>query len=626
SAKLQSRPDDTPVAFFTTVTAPEDTPVDGRAVVASRPERATSYRIIAGPQSALLHSFDTSTGVFRILPDTNFFGRVSFRFEATSDGISHDLVSNDADVDIDFTAVPDPPVVVAPFVTLSENATVSFAPAQDPDGDSLTYTIVTPPLHGIAVVNDQVIAYTPETGFTGSDSLTYKVSDGTTTVGPALVEIFVGPVDDIPVVHDQDLEVTSGSATRVVLDVIDPDSPNIEYWWDDFPTFGDFRGSGSNYVYVPHPGVQQATEDVHFRVFDGLSTSQTATLHITISPGSHPCTLLTGSEVTAVYPELTIGDKLYFRAVLPPTPQQFVMVTDGTQFDATIVQFADSDTFGFDNNVGGNRRTTFFNVQSTTFFTTSTNTYASRLFAQTNLGTAQVVNDIPAPATNLAAEPAVGDAYVEGSAAYLPIHWPTTTGQYVCQLWKIDSLTSQTSLFKTFPEANSPCSGLWNMAGEQYMFVGANLYKFSGLQSAPVLVADLGNALPEPWMVEAGGKLFFQTRTAVGLETQIDLWVTDGTTNGTKVVKQLEMASLEFDVFSPVAFLNKLYFAHRKSLWMSDGTDAGTQIVATMPVGSAVGNGAIGKITVGNGKLFFLANSDAAGREPWVSDGTTAGT
>ena len=62
----------------------------------------------------------------------------------------------------------------------------------DPNGDSLTVTSVTAPLHGTAVLNtDGTITYTPVTSYTGADSFTYAVSDGHGGTATASVAISV---------------------------------------------------------------------------------------------------------------------------------------------------------------------------------------------------------------------------------------------------------------------------------------------------------------------------------------------------------------------------------------------------------------------------------------------------
>ncbi len=63
----------------------------------------------------------------------------------------------------------------------------------DPNGDALMITIDGPPSHGTAAVNNGKIVYTPNAGFTGTDSFTYIVSDGKGGTATATVTITVTP-------------------------------------------------------------------------------------------------------------------------------------------------------------------------------------------------------------------------------------------------------------------------------------------------------------------------------------------------------------------------------------------------------------------------------------------------
>lgn len=75
----------------------------------------------------------------------------------------------------------------------------------DPDGDPLTYRVVDQPANGSlgAVVGDQV-TYTPDADFTGTDTFTYAVDDGTGESAPATVTVDVTAVDDPPAVRAGD--------------------------------------------------------------------------------------------------------------------------------------------------------------------------------------------------------------------------------------------------------------------------------------------------------------------------------------------------------------------------------------------------------------------------------------
>ena len=63
--------------------------------------------------------------------------------------------------------------------------------ASDPNGDALTYTKLTDPLHGTLTGTVPSLTYTPSTGYTGPDSSTFKANDGTSDSNSATVSINV---------------------------------------------------------------------------------------------------------------------------------------------------------------------------------------------------------------------------------------------------------------------------------------------------------------------------------------------------------------------------------------------------------------------------------------------------
>ena len=67
----------------------------------------------------------------------------------------------------------------------------------DADGNTLSASLAAPPAHGSVVLNvDGGFTYTPQAGYSGSDSFTYKASYGTATSAPATVAITVNPRAD----------------------------------------------------------------------------------------------------------------------------------------------------------------------------------------------------------------------------------------------------------------------------------------------------------------------------------------------------------------------------------------------------------------------------------------------
>jgi ELWxxDGT repeat protein len=141
----------------------------------------------------------------------------------------------------------------------------------------------------------------------------------------------------------------------------------------------------------------------------------------------------------------------------------------------------------------------------------------------------------------------------------------------------------------------------------------------------------IGDSFPRDF-IEFNNKLYFSANDGVNGR---ELWVTDGTTNGTQLVKDINPVSFEGykDNIFPnpnssepnylTEFNNKLYFSaqdgvHGRALWVTDGTSAGTQLVKNL--------NNTRNLTVFNNKLYFNATDDVNGNELWVTDGTTAGT
>jgi hypothetical protein len=90
--------------------------------------------------------------------------------------------SNRLPVVADVTAAT--PVGVAAAVTLS---------ASDPDGDALTYEVITPAAHGtVTPANGRTVTYTPAPGYTGTDTFLYRVFDGRADGGPGVVTMTIG--------------------------------------------------------------------------------------------------------------------------------------------------------------------------------------------------------------------------------------------------------------------------------------------------------------------------------------------------------------------------------------------------------------------------------------------------
>jgi hypothetical protein len=82
-------------------------------------------------------------------------------------------------VTVTVDAVDDAPVCAPVSVSTDADTPVEVAPAcSDVDSDSLRYSIVDQPAHGTAGVVAGRLLYTPAGGASGTDSFSYRASDG----------------------------------------------------------------------------------------------------------------------------------------------------------------------------------------------------------------------------------------------------------------------------------------------------------------------------------------------------------------------------------------------------------------------------------------------------------------
>ena len=195
----------------------------------------SSLRIDSPPSNGLATVLAGTTTI-RYEPNTDFAGSDSFSYSiATTSGYR----TVPANVTITVQNVNQAPVAVADAVTVETGNSVTIdvlSNDSDADGslDSSTIQLVTLPVHGSAsIVAAGTVSYTANDGYTGSDSLSYQVSDNDGRVSNiAAINITVTEFNQIPEVDDveETIFVDAGAGYRIaVIEVENEEGQSLTY-------------------------------------------------------------------------------------------------------------------------------------------------------------------------------------------------------------------------------------------------------------------------------------------------------------------------------------------------------------------------------------------------------------
>jgi myo-inositol-hexaphosphate 3-phosphohydrolase len=225
-------------------------------------------------------------GVVTYTPDPNYFGGDSFSYRLTD---SQGRRSTGT-VNITIEAVNDRPVAVADSASTDMSAPVDItvlANDFDVDGDSLRLVSVGAASHGVVTINaDKTITYTPDVGYVGTDSFTYKIGDFHGGRSTATVSVAVAAANGAPAATDD--SVSTDEDKTAVLALLDNDSdPNgdtllVESVTD--PLHGTaVIGPGGEITYTPDDNFS-GSDSFDYIISDGHGGTDVATVHVTVDP------------------------------------------------------------------------------------------------------------------------------------------------------------------------------------------------------------------------------------------------------------------------------------------------------------------------------------------------------
>ncbi len=128
------------------------------------------------------------------------------------------VTSNDAVLTLNIA-----PTATPQTVNMDEDVPTSITlGGVDGDNDTLTFSVVTQPAHGMLSGTAPNLTYTPASNYNGGDSFTFNVYDGYGFSSPSTVSINIAPVADPIITHDD--TIAPGVAASVLANDSDPDA------------------------------------------------------------------------------------------------------------------------------------------------------------------------------------------------------------------------------------------------------------------------------------------------------------------------------------------------------------------------------------------------------------------
>ena len=283
---------DAPIASDSIIKTEEGTSVQFELDATDPENDSITYRLTSAPKHGDL--IIKKDGKCNYTPFENYNGKDSFSYRASDKNAEGNLGS----VNIEVSPKNEAPQVMDATFALEEDGKLPIKLiASDPDGDSITFSIVAQPKNGTLTGSGPSYQYTPKSNYHGTDSFMVSASDGKLKSKAAKISLNITGKNDAPSFVSSLKALSVGyreTPYRMQLEVTDPDNDNLTIEIKDQPKQGRCFINGIELLYLPDPGFT-GMENIKLVVSDGDLSGNTV-LSLPIQEHANPIGIVVNLE------------------------------------------------------------------------------------------------------------------------------------------------------------------------------------------------------------------------------------------------------------------------------------------------------------------------------------------
>ena len=167
----------------------------------------------------------------------------------------------------EYSSTPTPPVTQDINRTIASNSSteITLLGTDVNSGEVLTYSIITAPLNGTYSLDNNIVTYTPNTDFIGTDTFTYKANDGTFDSNESTIIINVYDTTDISFSIDKN-QIGEHDTATITASLSNPGPNDVEI---DFSSVSGTASIDDYNLFSEAGGVRYIKFEAYYSSDDG---------------------------------------------------------------------------------------------------------------------------------------------------------------------------------------------------------------------------------------------------------------------------------------------------------------------------------------------------------------------